>query len=72
MMTRNDGLWIFIAVVIVDAHGLLVDLLLWYLDLATVTEFARRNFWAAMLILVFNSAGLFGLAVHLVGNGGSK
>lgn len=64
-MSRNDGLWIFIAVVALDVHGLLCDLLLWYWSLTTVTEFARRNVWAAAVIVGVNAAGVVGLGFHL-------
>lgn len=70
-MTRNDGLWMFIAVSCLNIIGLSVDYGLVRCGLPTVTEFCRRNLWAAAMLLAFNGAGLIGLAVHLLRpNGG--
>lgn len=71
-MTRNDGLWLFIAVACLNIVGLSVDYGLLRNGIPTVTEFCRRNIWAAALILAVNGAGTIGLAVHLLRrNGGA-
>jgi hypothetical protein len=65
-MTRNDGLWIFIAVACLNIIGLSVDYGLLKCNLPTVTEFCRRNIWGAAVILIVNAAGTIGLAIHLL------
>lgn len=71
-MTRNDGLWIFVATVFLNCNGLCVDLLLWHLEVSTVTDYSRRNVWAAGLIVAVNVAGLVGLCVHLFSRGNGR
>jgi hypothetical protein len=69
-MTRNDGLWLFIAVSSLNIVGLVVDYGLLRCNLPTVTEFCRRNIWAGALILCTNGAGTVGLAIHLLRRNG--
>lgn len=63
-MSRNDGLWIFVAVVGLNVIGLLTDYVLLQCGLVTVTEFARRNAWAGAIICVLQAIGSTGLAFH--------
>lgn len=65
-MSKNDGLWVFVAVTMANVLGLMVDYMLMRLSVPTVTEIAKRNPWVAALILVANSAGGIGLAYHLL------
>lgn len=69
-MTRNDGLWIFVAVVAGNVAGLLVDYLLMRGDLPMVTDIAQRNRWFAILLIVVQLIGVAGLAYHFFGRNG--
>lgn len=63
-MSRDDGLWIFLAATILRINGLLVDLALTKFHYPTITDFCRRNAWAGWIIIVIEVIGLIGLAIH--------
>ncbi len=71
-MNRNDGLWIFLAVVVLNVFGLAVDYCLLRLGQSTVTGFARRNEWAAWMIVALQMAGTIGLSFHFFASNGGK
>jgi len=66
-MTSTDGLWWFLACTLLRSFGLLVDFGLASCGFTTITEFARRNEWAALLILIVESSSIIALAVHFFG-----
>lgn len=63
-MTRDDGLWIFVAVVAGDVIGLLFDLLLMKSGLPMVTDVAKRNLPLAIAIVGLQCLLVAGLAYH--------
>jgi hypothetical protein len=65
-MTRDDGLWLFVAATVTRIGGLTFDYALIRCGYPTITDFARRHDWAALAILVFELAGYIGLAYHLL------
>lgn len=66
-MSRSDGLWLFVIVIMLQVNGLLLDLLLIKFGWPTITEFCRRNYWAGIAVILLYSAGIVGLTFHLCG-----
>jgi hypothetical protein len=64
MTPQAIGLLVFAVVVALDAFGLGLDVVLRDAGLETVSGFARRNQWAAAVIVGANIFGLIGLAIH--------
>lgn len=58
------GLIVFVVTVAFNAGGLMLDAALAALRLPTVTEFCRKNPWAAAIIIFINIVGLIGLCLH--------
>lgn len=63
------GLLVFAFVVWLDVAGLAFDQALIAYGYPTMTEFARRNPWAAMLFISLNVIGTLGLIFHLTNTG---
>lgn len=71
-MNREDGLWIFCAVVACNVVGLVADYILAKIGIAMVSEVARRNVFVALAIVSHNALGLVGICFHLWGKTGGQ
>ena len=64
----SAGLAIFIAVVLLDGCGLLLDALLTFLDSTSVTHVVRQGNWLlGVAIIAVQLVGVAGLAHHFWG-----
>lgn len=71
-MTAADGLWLFLTMTFIVLAGLAYDVFLWQFDYPTITDFCRRHWWAACLVLFLKFLGLVGLGFHFFGPGDKK
>ncbi len=61
----NAGLVVFIGVVALNVGGLLLDLLLSTLGVATITSLVRGgNWWVGSAIVLLQGVGIVGLTYH--------
>jgi hypothetical protein len=66
-IAANVGLCIFVTAVVLDAGGLALDGVLYFMGLPTVTAAVMRNSWLGVPILALQVAALAGLALHFYG-----
>ncbi len=63
------GLIIFIAVLVIDLIGLLIDKVLVWESYPTITRIVQNHWWVGALILLLQVIGFFGLMFHFYPRG---
>ncbi len=63
------GLIIFIAVLVIDLIGLLIDKALEWEGYPTITRIVQDRWWVGALILLLQVVGFFGLMFHFYPRG---
>lgn len=64
-MSKDDALWVYVAILLLQINGVVVDAFLYYLGQTTITQFCGRNPWMTVVIIGLIAIGMFGLGIHL-------